>query len=129
MQENAVKILLVDDEVEVSRILTKRLGKRGYVCDFADNGRSCLEKMKDFHADIVIMDVKMPVMDGLEALPLLVETYKSCKIILLSGHANMQIAVQAMRLGAFGYLMKPIDFDELLFKIEDAVQQLKLEND
>ena len=124
---DTIHVLLVDDELEVSRILSKRLTRRGYCCECAGNGRECLEKMQTQPADIVILDVKMPVMDGLETLPLLLEKYQGCKTILLSGHADMQIAVQAMSLGAFGYLMKPVDFDELLFKIEDAVQQLELE--
>lgn len=127
MEKSPVKILLVDDEIEVSKVLGKRLTKRGFSCECADNGKICLEKMEKFNADIIILDVKMPVMDGLEVLPILVQNYKHTKIILLSGHADMQIAVQAMSLGAFGYLMKPIDFEELLFKIEDAVQQLELE--
>lgn len=127
MPTSPIKILLVDDEVEVSKILGKRLSKRGYICECADNGQTCIQKMETFHADVIILDVKMPVMDGLEALPILVQQHKHTKIILLSGHADMQIAVQAMSLGAFGYLMKPIDFEELLFKIEDAVQQMQLE--
>ncbi|MCR4666289.1 MAG: response regulator [Desulfovibrio sp.] len=125
---DSVKILLVDDEIEVTCLLAKRLGRRGYTCECAENGRICLEKMHEFQAEIVIMDVKMPVMGGLETLPVLVKEYEHCKVILLSGHADMKIAVQSMHMGAFGYLMKPIDFDELLFKIEDAVQQLELEN-
>ncbi|MBQ7617575.1 MAG: response regulator, partial [Desulfovibrio sp.] len=91
------------------------------------NGLECLEKMKTDPCDIVIMDVKMPVMDGLEALAKLKELEIRSKVILLSGHTDMHIAIQAMHQGAFGYLMKPVDFDELLFKIEDAVQQLDLE--
>ncbi|MBQ7606658.1 MAG: response regulator [Desulfovibrionaceae bacterium] len=128
MRSELIKIMLVDDEIEVSRILAKRLTKRGFTCECAENGKICLEKMDSFLADVVIMDVKMPVMDGLETLPFLVDKYKNSKIILLSGHADMQIAIQAMSLGAFGYLMKPVDFDELLFKIEDALQQMELES-
>ena len=73
------------------------------------------------------MDVKMPVMDGLTALQHILKRWPSTQIILLSGHADMQIAVQAMDEGAFGYLMKPVDFDDLLFKIEDADTQMRLE--
>lgn len=76
---------------------------------------------------IVVMDVKMPVMDGLTALQHILKRWPGTQIILLSGHADMQIAVQAMDEGAFGYLMKPVDFDDLLFKIEDADTQMRLE--
>ena len=78
---------------------------------------------------IVIMDVKMPVLDGMGALQQMTTRWPKAQIILLSGHADMQLAVQAMSQGAFGYLMKPVDFDELLFKIEDAATQTRLESD
>ena len=78
---------------------------------------------------IVIMDVKMPVLDGMGALQQMAMRWPKAQIILLSGHADMQLAVQAMSQGAFGYLMKPVDFDELLFKIEDAATQTRLESD
>lgn len=128
MDKHSVKILLVDDEVEVTAVLAKRLGKRGYICDSAFNGAECLKKIPVFNPAIIVMDVKMPVMDGLETLSQIVATYKSCKTVLLSGHADMKMAVNAMSHGAFAYLMKPVDFDELLFKIEDAVRELELEN-
>ena len=111
-------LLLVDDESEVTSILSKRLIRRGYACKTAGNGQEALDEMAKQSCPIVVMDVKMPVMDGLTALQ---------HIILLSGHADMQIAVQAMDEGAFGYLMKPVDFDDLLFKIEDADTQMRLE--
>ena len=127
MEKADIKILLVDDEIEVTKILSKRLGRRGYCCATADNGAICLEKLNEFPANIVIMDVKMPVMNGIEALGILVQKYPHCKVVLLSGHADMQMAVSAMSKGAFGYLMKPVDFDELFFKIEDAVREIELE--
>lgn len=69
----------------------------------------------------------MPVLDGMGALQRIAERWPKTQIILLSGHADMQLAVQAMTQGAFGYLMKPVDFDDLLFKIEDAAMQSRLE--
>ena len=95
------RILLVDDEKEVTALLAKRLVRRGYQCDTAA--------------------------DGLAAFKIIVEQWPTAQVILLSGHADMQLAVQAMSEGAFGYLMKPVDFDELLFKIEDAAMQSRLE--
>lgn len=77
---------------------------------------------------IVVMDVKMPGLDGMAALLQMVARWPDSQVILLSGHADMQLAVQAMSQGAFGYLMKPVDFDELLFKIEDAAAQSRLES-
>lgn len=122
-------ILLVDDEEDVTRILAKRLEKRGYVCARAANGREALDAMEGEFFPIVIMDVKIPVLDGMGALQQMTTRWPKTQIILLSGHADMQLAVQAMSQGAFGYLMKPVDFDELLFKIEDAATQTRLELD
>ena len=121
------KILLVDDESDVTRILSKRLGRRGYECQAAANGQEAVDAMAQFAFGVIIMDVKMPVMDGMSALQIIHARWPKTQIILLSGHADMQLAVQAMSEGAFGYLMKPVDIDELLFKIEDAVTQARLE--
>ena len=121
------KILLVDDESDVTRILSKRLGRRGYDCQAAANGQEAVDAMGQFAFGVIIMDVKMPVMDGMSALQIIHARWPKTHIILLSGHADMQLAVQAMSEGAFGYLMKPVDIDELLFKIEDAVTQVRLE--
>ena len=122
-----IKILLVDDEPDVTRILSKRLGRRGYECQAAANGQEAVDAMAQFGFGVIIMDVKMPVMDGMSALQIIHARWPKTQIILLSGHADMQLAVQAMSEGAFGYLMKPVDIDELLFKIEDAVTQVRLE--
>ena len=122
-----IKILLVDDEPDVTRILSKRLGRRGYECQAAANGQEAVDAMAQFALGVIIMDVKMPVMDGMSALQIIHSRWPKTQIILLSGHADMQLAVQAMTEGAFGYLMKPVDIDELLFKIEDAVTQVRLE--
>ena len=122
-----IKILLVDDEPDVTRILSKRLGRRGYECQAAANGQEAVDAMAQFAFGVIIMDVKMPVMDGMSALQIIHARWPKTQIILLSGHADMQLAVQAMSEWAFGYLMKPVDIDELLFKIEDAVTQVRLE--
>ena len=122
-----IELLLVDDETEVTRMLCLRLTKRGYVCRSAPSGKEALSAVRESMPHIVILDVKMPGMDGLEVLRHLQAEYARVPVILLSGHADMQAAVSAMRNGAFGYLMKPVDFDELLFKIEDACAQLALE--
>ena len=121
------KILLVDDESDVTRILSKRLGRRGFECQTAANGQEAVDAMGQYVYGVIIMDVKMPVMDGMSALQIIHARWPKTQIILLSGHADMQLAVQAMSEGAFGYLMKPVDIDELLFKIEDAVTQVRLE--
>jgi DNA-binding NtrC family response regulator len=119
------RVLLVDDEAEIPRILAKRLGRRGYDCVIALNGREALEIMEADPCPLVILDIKMPIMGGMEALAHIVERWPKTRVIVLSGHADMQLAVQAMTQGAFGYLMKPVDFEALLFKIEDATTDLQ----
>ena len=123
----SVQVLLVDDEAEVTRMLGLRLAKRGYMCREAQSGEQALEILLQWQPHIVLLDVKMPGMDGLEVLRRVRAEWPGVSVILLSGHADMQAAVLAMRDGAFGYLMKPVDFDELLFKMEDACTQLRLE--
>ena len=130
------RILLVDDEKEVTALLAKRLVRRGYQCDTAADcvevgeaadGLQALKAVERYDPSLIITDLKMPNMDGIAALKIIVEQWPTAQVILLSGHADMQLAVQAMSEGAFGYLMKPVDFDELLFKIEDAAMQSRLE--
>ena len=81
-------ILLVDDELEVTALLKKRLEKRGFSCKEAANGQEALDALKAEPFHIVIMDVKMPVMDGISALQVIHEQYPEIKVILLSGHAR-----------------------------------------
>lgn len=126
--EKKLSLLLVDDETEVTEILSKRLTRRGYACRTAENGKVALERMEEGPSRIVIMDIKMPVMDGIEALGHILDRWPSTQVILLSGHADMQIAVQALDRGAYGFMLKPVDFDDLLFKIEDAQTQSHLES-
>ena len=124
----AIDILLVDDESEVTRMLGLRLSKRGYNCSAAASGEQALDMVRQKPPHLVVLDVKMPGMDGMEVLRRLRGEWPQVLVILLSGHADMQMAVSAMQNGAFGYLMKPVEFEELLFKVEDACTQLRLES-
>lgn len=125
--EKKTRLLLVDDEQDVTQLLCLRLTRRGFVCFTAESGEAALEMLSSEPMHVVIMDVKMPGMGGVAALAHMREGWPQIPVILLSGHADMQTAVAAMESGAFGYLMKPVDFEELLFKIEDASAQVRLE--
>ncbi|SKA96449.1 Response regulator receiver domain-containing protein [Paucidesulfovibrio gracilis DSM 16080] len=115
-----IRLLLVDDEAEFLRTLSKRLHRRGLTAELAHSGESALENLRQHPADVVVLDVKMPGMSGIETLRTLKREHPLTEVILLTGHADLDAAVQGMELGAFDYLMKPMDIDELLFKIQDA---------
>ncbi len=119
----AIRILLVDDEPDFRSTLGKRLGKRGMIVQQAGSGKEALEKLKTYDADVVLLDVKMPVMDGLTTLHLIKQRWPIIEVIMLTGHASVEVAIRGMELGAFDYLMKPVDFDEVRYKLEDASQR------
>jgi DNA-binding NtrC family response regulator len=74
-------------------------------------------------SDVVVLDVKMPDMDGIETLRRIKKIAPSVEVVMLTGHANVEVAMQGMELGAFDYLMKPIDIDDLLYKLQDAFKK------
>ncbi|MCE5333919.1 MAG: response regulator [Desulfobacteraceae bacterium] len=121
-----IKVLIVDDEVEFLETLVKRLKKRKLVVSGLNGGEAALEYLAENPSDIVVLDVKMPGMSGLDTLREIKKKYPSLEVIMLTGHANMEVAIEGMDLGAFDYLMKPIDIDELLYKIQDAYKRKSL---
>jgi DNA-binding NtrC family response regulator len=123
------KVLLVDDEVEFLETLVKRLKKRNLTVWGVNSGEQAMEALAKEPVDVVVLDVKMPGMNGLETLR---EIKKSCplvEVIMLTGHASMEVAIEGMEQGAFDYLMKPMDIDELLYKLQDAYKKKKLHED
>lgn len=117
-------ILLVDDEVEFLEVLSKRLRKRNIQVTEAGSGRAALEAAgqgTDF--DVVVLDMKMPDMDGLTTLKGLKRVNPKLEVLILTGHADMEAAVQGMELGAFDYMVKPVGINELIFKLEDAARK------
>ena len=124
-----VEVMMVDDEVEFLSTLTKRLRKRGVHITGVESGEKALETLERGQYDVVILDVRMPGMDGIEVLRIIKDRYPLVEVIMLTGHANVEVAVQGMELGAFDYLMKPMDIDELLYKVEDAFKKKKIQED
>jgi DNA-binding NtrC family response regulator len=114
-------VLLVDDEVPFVEAMTRRLTKRGLDVKNAFSGEEALQTLKKLkHVDVIILDVKMPGMDGLEALKEIKKAYPIVEVIMLTGHATVESAIDGMKLGAFDYLMKPCDMDVLMKKLEEA---------
>jgi len=122
-----IKVLLVDDETEFVNTLTKRINKRGMNASSVGSGDEALEFLDANPVDVVVLDVKMPGMDGIQALRTIKERHPLTEVIMLTGHASVEVAIQGMELGAFDYLMKPMAIDDLLYKIEDAFEKKSLQ--
>jgi DNA-binding NtrC family response regulator len=119
-------VLLVDDEVPFVGTLVKRLAKRDLRVASAHSGREALEILAESGSaktDVVILDVKMPEMDGLEALSRIKEAHPLIEVIMLTGHATVESAIDGMKRGAFDYLMKPCEIDVLLDKVREAARK------
>ncbi|MGO9021433.1 MAG: response regulator [Syntrophobacteraceae bacterium] len=121
-----LSVLIVDDEVEFLETLVKRLRKRKLDVNGVTSGEAALEQLKKTPVDIVVLDIKMPGMSGLDTLREIKKKYSLLEVIMLTGHANMEVAIEGMDCGAFDYLMKPIEIDELLYKIQDACKRKRL---
>lgn len=119
----AIDLLLVDDESDFRSTLQKRLIKRKLNVEGASGGEEALEMLGQKPFDVVVLDVRMKGMDGIETLREIRKKYPSIEVIMLTGHAEVEIAMQGMELGAFDYLMKPMDIDDLLYKIQDAFKK------
>ena len=114
------KILLVDDEKDFVEILALRLEEAGDKVTAAYDGRMCLEILEKELIDVVILDIKMPLMDGITTLQKIKILYPLVEVILLTGHGSTETAIEGMKLGAFDYLLKPADFDDLKAKLAGA---------
>ena len=114
-------VMLVDDEPAFVETMTKRLGKRDLRVISAYSGPETLETLKKNHnVDVIILDVKMPGMDGIETLMEIKKVYPLTEVIMLTAHATIESAIEGMKRGAYDYLMKPCDIDVLMAKVHEA---------
>jgi len=115
------KVMLVDDEVPFVETMTKRLTKRDLSVTSAFSGKEALDALaKDQSVEVIILDVKMPGMDGIDTLREIKRFYPLVEVVMLTGHATVETAIEGMKLGAFDYLMKPCEMDVLLGKVQAA---------
>jgi DNA-binding NtrC family response regulator len=119
-------VLLVDDEEKFLDVLSKRLGPRGIDADTATSGEEALVKIRDKNVDVIILDVMMPGIGGIETLKRIRKENPEVQIIMLSGQGTIDKAITAMKEGAIDFLEKPADIEKLLEKIENARQKKSL---
>jgi len=115
-------VLLVDDESEFVETFSERLELRDLKISKAFNGEEALQALEKNHdLEVVILDVKMPGMNGIETLAEIKKKFPLVEVIMLSGHSTVESAIEGMKKGAFDYLMKPCDMDQIIAKVSEAV--------
>ncbi len=114
------KVLLVDDEIEFSSALAERLQLRNYDVRTANNALEALGLIHDYTPDVVILDLRIPGMNGIETLKTIKKLDETIEVIMLTGHGDVQSVEEGMKSGALEYIMKPVDIGELISKIDKA---------
>jgi len=118
-------VLVVDDEKDFVQTLIKRLNRRGVACEGVFTGEEAVEKIKERKFDIVLLDMKLPGMDGNNTLIEIKKVRADTQVIILTGHASANEGLEGMKNGAMDYLMKPVEFESLFEKLQKAVNTIK----
>jgi two-component system, OmpR family, response regulator len=113
-------ILLVDDEVAFANNLLKLLSKRGYDVVVEYNGADAVKRVGEKEFDVIILDMKMPGMDGIATLKEIKKKAPLVEVVILTGHGSIESGIEGMQLGAFDFLMKPVRIDDLQEKVSEA---------
>ena len=117
-------VMLVDDEADFIDTMSKRLEKRDVKVLTAYSGKEALDTVsKNRNLEVMILDVKMPEMDGLAVLQEIKRSYPLIEVIMLTGHATIESAIEGMKAGAFDYLMKPCEIEQLMEKVREAAEK------
>ena len=119
-------ILIIDDERSIRNVLKDILGNEGFKVDEASDGEEGLQKFKQNSYDLILCDIKMPKLDGLEFLDAVVAANSETPVIMISGHGNIETAVDAVKKGAYDYISKPPDLNRLLITIRNALDKTNL---
>ena len=117
------RVLIVDDEPDFLETIVKRLRKRKIDTTGVDSGKKALELLEREPFDVVILDIRMPGMDGIETLKEIKHKRPLMEVILLTGHASVESGMQGIQNGAFDYVMKPAEIDDLLEKVRQAYER------
>jgi len=122
-------ILVVDDEANILRSVEGILADEGFDVVGAESGKDALEKIDQLIPDLVLLDIWMPEMDGIETLVKLKETYPSLQVVIMSGHGTIETAVKATKLGAYDFIEKPLSMEKLLHSVRKALDYYQLEEE
>ncbi|OGR88528.1 MAG: hypothetical protein A3A86_05425 [Elusimicrobia bacterium RIFCSPLOWO2_01_FULL_60_11] len=125
----AVQILVMDDEQGIRELLAFELGSRGYAVTAVSNGEEGIQRVKEAHYDLVISDVKMPKMDGLKALEILKKDSPQTEVIMSTGFGSIDMAVESIKKGAYDFITKPYDINDLVSKVEKALEKKRMSSE
>lgn len=123
IKQQDIKVLVVDDEVAFANTLAQRLKMRGLQVGTAYNGEEALSKLKNEEPDVVVLDLRMPGMHGMDVLQEMKKEYPDIQVIVLTGHGTDKDEEEVKRLGGFGFLNKPTDIEALEQKIKEAFKK------
>ena len=123
------RVLVIDDEIDFVETMVKRLKDRGLDADAATGGQEGLELLEKNPPDVVVLDVRMPKMSGIEVLKEIKKKKPLIEVIMLTGHGSMEAGIQGLQLGAYNYVMKPVPFNELLSLIIQAYERKLIEQE
>jgi len=125
MQEEKIRLLIVDDEKGYVNVLYNRLNKRGFDVTKTFSGLEAIQELRKKDFDVAVLDLKMEDMDGIEVLKILKKMEPDLEVIMLTGHGSKEAAKEGIDCGAFDYLTKPCDLEELLIKIREGYAKRK----
>lgn len=124
-----IRILVVDDEDDFRETMVNRLVKRDFDAEGAESGEKALERVNAYLFDVILLDIRMPGIDGITALREIKKIKPLIEVIMLTGHGSVESGIEGMKLGAFDYLLKPCDFNVLLEKIQQAYEKKAAHDD
>jgi putative two-component system response regulator len=123
------RILIVDDEMTIYSIVARRLGQEGYSCVMANDGKEALGYFYNDHFSLIISDIRMPEMNGLELLKNVKTVQPKMMFIIMTAYPEIEMATEAIRLGATDFILKPVDLELLVFSVKKAFEQKRIEDE